>query len=95
MFSTVVGGEGGIRTHGTLTGTPDFESGTIDRAPPPLRPSTSYQPWARLPRLQDWIVAILGGAAAAPGFATGAFEPFLATLGVMTRPGGGYDFGGN
>ena len=31
------GGEGGIRTHGTLAGTPDFESGTFDQAPPPLR----------------------------------------------------------
>ena len=31
------GGEGGIRTHGTLTGTPDFESGTFNRTPPPLR----------------------------------------------------------
>ncbi len=35
----------------------------------------------------------VAAAAAAPGFSTGAFEPFLATLGVMTRPGGGYDFG--
>ena len=26
------GGEGGIRTHGTLAGTPDFESGTIDHS---------------------------------------------------------------
>jgi len=26
------GGEGGIRTHGTLSGTPDFESGTIDHS---------------------------------------------------------------
>ena len=31
------GGESGIRTHGTLSGTPDFESGTIghsDISPP-------------------------------------------------------------
>ena len=26
------GGEGGIRTHGTVSGTPDFESGTIDHS---------------------------------------------------------------
>ena len=26
------GGEGGIRTHGTVTGTPDFESGTFDHS---------------------------------------------------------------
>src|SRR5690349_11570515 len=26
------GGEGGIRTHGTLTRTPDFESGTFDHS---------------------------------------------------------------
>ena len=26
------GGEGGIRTLGTLAGTPDFESGTIDHS---------------------------------------------------------------
>ena len=31
------GGEGGIRTPGTLTGTPDFESGAFNRALPPLR----------------------------------------------------------
>jgi enoyl-CoA hydratase/carnithine racemase len=36
----------------------------------------------------------VAAAAAAPGFATGAFEPFLATLGVMTRPGGGFGNGG-
>ena len=29
-------GEGGIRTPGTLAGTPDFESGAIDQALPPL-----------------------------------------------------------
>jgi hypothetical protein len=29
---TESGGEGGIRTLGTLTGTPDFESGTIDHS---------------------------------------------------------------
>src|SRR6185437_5653135 len=28
----VSGGEGGIRTHGTLTRTPDFESGTFDHS---------------------------------------------------------------
>ena len=26
------GGEGGIRTHGTVTRTPDFESGTFDHS---------------------------------------------------------------
>ena len=31
------GGEGGIRTPGTLTGTSDFESGALNRALPPLR----------------------------------------------------------
>ena len=31
-FGCVVGGEGGIRTHGRLTPTPDFESGTIDHS---------------------------------------------------------------
>ncbi len=31
------GGEGGIRTLGTVAGTPDFESGTFNPAPPPLR----------------------------------------------------------
>ena len=31
------GGEGGIRTPGTLAGTPDFESGAFDQALPPLR----------------------------------------------------------
>ena len=30
-------GEGGIRTPGTLAGTPDFESGAIDRTLPPLQ----------------------------------------------------------
>ena len=30
--SAEAGGEGGIRTHGTLSGTPDFESGTIDHS---------------------------------------------------------------
>ena len=29
------GGGGGIRTHGTLSGTPDFESGTIDHSATP------------------------------------------------------------
>jgi hypothetical protein len=28
----LAGGESGIRTHGTLTGTPDFESGTFGRS---------------------------------------------------------------
>lgn len=37
----------------------------------------------------------VAAAVAAPGFATGGFEPFLATLGVMTRPGGDYGFGGD
>ena len=37
------GGEGGIRTHGTLSGTPDFESGTIDHsATSPERPSVAH-----------------------------------------------------
>ena len=27
-----VGGEGGIRTHGTFARTPDFESGTFDHS---------------------------------------------------------------
>ena len=27
-----IGGEGGIRTHGGLTPTPDFESGTFDHS---------------------------------------------------------------
>ena len=31
------GGEGGIRTPGTITGTSDFESGAFNRALPPLR----------------------------------------------------------
>jgi hypothetical protein len=31
------GGEGGIRTPGTLAGTPDFESGPFNQAPAPLR----------------------------------------------------------
>ena len=31
------GGEGGIRTHGGLAPSPDFESGTFNRTPPPLR----------------------------------------------------------
>ena len=36
------GGEGGIRTHGTLSGTPDFESGTIDHsATSPKQPTPS------------------------------------------------------
>ncbi len=26
------GGEGGIRTHGTIASTPDFESGTFDHS---------------------------------------------------------------
>ena len=28
----VVGGEGGIRTHGSIATTPDFESGTFDHS---------------------------------------------------------------
>ena len=28
----ILGGEGGIRTHGTVTRTPDFESGTFDHS---------------------------------------------------------------
>src|SRR5438132_338284 len=35
-ISNVLGGEGGIRTPGTVAGTPDFESGAIDQALPPL-----------------------------------------------------------
>ena len=30
--SVMTGGEGGIRTHGTVTRTPDFESGTFDHS---------------------------------------------------------------
>jgi hypothetical protein len=37
------GGEGGIRTHGTLASTPDFESGTFNRTPPPLRDRQGYR----------------------------------------------------
>ena len=37
------GGEGGIRTHGTLASTPDFESGTFNRTPPPLRGRQGYR----------------------------------------------------
>ena len=28
----MIGGEGGIRTHGTFDSTPDFESGTFDHS---------------------------------------------------------------
>ena len=31
-FFLLLGGEGGIRTHGTLARTPDFESGTFDHS---------------------------------------------------------------
>ena len=33
----IYGGEGGIRTPGSLSTTPDFESGAFNRALPPLR----------------------------------------------------------
>jgi len=33
----MTGGEGGIRTPGTLASTSDFESGAFNRALPPLR----------------------------------------------------------
>ena len=52
------GGEGGIRTHGTLSGTPDFESGTIDHsATSPWRPTDTQAPAGktretRTPRLK-------------------------------------------
>jgi hypothetical protein len=55
------GGESGIRTHGTLTGTPDFESGTFGLSvisPPrtmPNRKAPVNQPLAR--RQQD-VVAL-------------------------------------
>ena len=32
ISSFLFGGEGGIRTHGTVAGTPDFESGTFDHS---------------------------------------------------------------
>ena len=35
-----IGGEGGIRTHGRLTPTPDFESGTFDHS--------ATSPWVRI-----------------------------------------------
>ena len=38
-----LGGEGGIRTPGTLAGTPDFESGAIDQTLPPLHDKSSSQ----------------------------------------------------
>ena len=34
---SIYGGEGGIRTPGTLASTSDFESGAFNRALPPLR----------------------------------------------------------
>jgi hypothetical protein len=37
LFSGFYGGEGGIRTPGSLSTTPDFESGAFNRALPPLR----------------------------------------------------------
>ncbi len=37
LVGRLVGGEGGIRTPGTITGTSDFESGAFNRALPPLR----------------------------------------------------------
>ena len=43
------GGEGGIRTPGTLTGTSDFESGALNRALPPLRASLQYTNAAAAP----------------------------------------------
>jgi hypothetical protein len=32
LRNTILGGEGGIRTHGTVARTPDFESGTFDHS---------------------------------------------------------------
>ena len=46
------GGEGGIRTHGTLASTPDFESGTFNRTPPPLRGRQGYRRRAPTGQLQ-------------------------------------------
>ena len=42
------GGEGGIRTHGRLAPTPDFESGTFDHSatsPSPAIITTSVRSW--------------------------------------------------
>ena len=52
-------GEGGIRTPGTLAGTPDFESGAIDRTLPPLQvvrtQNTASKPYEnQLDRLRSW-----------------------------------------
>ncbi len=52
-------GEGGIRTPGTLAGTPDFESGAIDRTLPPLQvvrtQNTASKPYEnQLDRLRNW-----------------------------------------
>jgi hypothetical protein len=35
------GGEGGIRTHGSLATSPLFESGALDRAMRPLHPGSN------------------------------------------------------
>ncbi len=46
------GGEGGIRTPGTLASTSDFESGAFNRALPPLRTTISLsqlRPWPDCP----------------------------------------------
>ena len=51
--SRLNGGEGGIRTHGTLASTPDFESGTFNRTPPPLRPLAGYRSRARASQPRD------------------------------------------
>ena len=37
VLGSIFGGEGGIRTPGTLASTSDFESGAFNRALPPLR----------------------------------------------------------
>ena len=37
LIGESLGGEGGIRTPGTLASTSDFESGAFNRALPPLR----------------------------------------------------------
>ena len=46
------GGEGGIRTPGTLASTSDFESGAFNRALPPLRSGWTYGRIA-LPQTQN------------------------------------------
>ncbi len=47
-FVFATGGEGGIRTHGTVAGTPDFESGTFDHS------ATSPGNWVAVSRNRDY-----------------------------------------